>query len=338
LHRGLLKKDASMETTGHRVDIAALNSVQRELRDRLLQRGRLHGEERGIAAEMLLYLEDAPSCWLVCANWVMAQTGADRVDGGFASAADRVYTPTIERRRDDIQVPSVLGTVFDAGAEAIRTVWRAECAVVYHDVQDDRRIDEPVRSGLLAAGTRSKIAVAVRDRGRDIGLMCVDSCRAFAWTADDFDRVNRLTREVIGPVLGAARELADAAGVRTALAALRTPPHGCLLTSAEQRVAQLVLAGCSYKEIAHKLDRACSTIDHQLRSMRQKLGVNSTAKLTRELASSCRCLAGLAGLTGQTGPTEAAQMPPCASTCGQPVDLPNQRRADGRDVRRAAGT
>jgi DNA-binding NarL/FixJ family response regulator len=317
-----------METTAHRVDIAALNSVQRELRDRLLQQGRLQGEERAIAAEMLLYLEDPPSCWSVCANWLMAQTGADRVDGGFASAADRLYTPLIERRRDDIKVPSVLGTVFDAGAEAIRTVWRAECAVVYHDVQDDRRIDETVRSGLQAMGTRSKIAVAVRDRGRDIGLLCVDSCRAFAWTADDFDRVDRLAREVIGPVLGAARELADAAGVRSA----GTPPQGCILTCAEQRVAQLVVAGYSYKEIAHKLDRACSTIDHQLRSMRQKLGVNSTAKLTRELACSCRCLAGLAGQI------DAARMPPCASPCGQPVDLPYQRLADGRDIRRTAGS
>lgn len=320
-----------MGTTGHRVDTSALILVQRELRDRLLQRGRLQREERNIAAEMLLYLEDPANCWSVCTNWLMAQTGADRVDGGFASAADRVYTPMVEHRRDDIRVPSVLGIVFDTRVEAIRTVWRAESAVVYHDVEDDCRIDEPVRNGLVATGTRSKIAVAVRDRGRDIGLMCVDSCRAFAWNSDNFDRVDRLAREVIGPVLGAARALADAAGIRPAFAAVRTPPHGCLLTSAEQRVAQLVLAGCSYKEMAHKLDRACSTIDHQLRSMRQKLGVNSTAKLTRELACTCRCLAGLAGTS------EAVRMPPCESTCGQVFDQPDQRRAGGRDVRRAAG-
>jgi hypothetical protein len=53
-----------------------------------------------------------------------------------------------------------------------------------------------------------------------------------------YERLDRVAREVIGPVLGAAR----------------------------------------------RLDRSCSTIDHQLRSMRSKLGVSSTAKLVRELS------------------------------------------------------
>jgi len=271
-----------METNGHRVDAAALLAAQRDLRDRLLQRGRLEREERGVAAEMLLHLEDPASCWSVGASWLMVQTGADRVDGGFSSAAEREYMPQVETRREDVELPSVLGAAFDARAEAIRVVWRAQHAVVYQDVQEDRRIGEPMRSGLLAAGTRSKIAVAVRDRGRDIGLLCVDSCRPNAWTSDDYERIDRVAREVIGPVLGAARDLADATGNQ--LPSGRPPTPGCGLTSAELRVAQLVLSGYSYKEIAHRLNRSCSTIDHQLRSMRQKLGVNSTAKLMRELA------------------------------------------------------
>lgn len=270
-----------METNGQRVDAAALLSAQRELRDRLFQRGRLQGEERGVAAEMLLHLEDPSSCWAVGASWLMVHTGADRVDGGFSSAAEREYMPQVERRREDVQVPSVLGAAFDARAEAIRVVWRTQHAVVYQDVREDRRIGEPVRSGLLAAGTRSKIAVALRDRGRDVGLLCVDSGRPDAWTSDDYERIDRVAREVIGPVLGVARDLSDAAGNQLPSGRPLTP--GCGLTSAELRVAQLVLAGFSYKEIAHRLNRSCSTIDHQLRSMRQKLGVNSTAKLMREL-------------------------------------------------------
>jgi DNA-binding CsgD family transcriptional regulator len=51
------------------------------------------------------------------------------------------------------------------------------------------------------------------------------------------------------------------------------------LTAAEKRVAILVLQGCSYKEIARQLGRSRSTIDHQLRSLRGKLGVHSTPKL-----------------------------------------------------------
>jgi len=326
-----------METAGHHMDSSALVAVQRALRDQLLQQGRLHGEERGVASEMLLHLDEPNHCWSVCASWLMVQTGADRVDGGFSSAADRVYMPQIERRRDDIQLPSVLGAVFDAGATAIRTVWGAKSAVVYHDVEEDRRIDGLVRAGLLAAGTRSKIAVAVRDRGRDIGLMCLDSRRAFAWSNDHFARVDRLAREVIGPVLGAARELADTARAPAVMppapvtassvapsAPARTGPGSSVLTSAEWRVAQLVLAGCSYKEIAYKLDRSCSTIDHQLRSMRQKLGVNSTAKLMRELAR-------LAASASAPAPSAGG------SAFLQAFHLPGQGLAQGQDVRRAAG-
>lgn len=272
-----------METSGRSVDSEALVSLQRALRDRVLKAGHLQGEERGIAAEMLLHLDEPAACWSVGAGWLMAQTGADRVDGGFSSAADREYMPQMERRREDVDVPSVLGAVFDARTEAIRVVWRAQHAVVYQDVQEDRRIGEPVRSGLLAVGARSKVAVAVRDRGRDVGLLCVDSGRPFAWSSDHYERIDRVAREVIGPVLGAARDLADAAG-RQLPPGLPLRPGCGGLTSAELRVAQLVLAGCSYKEIALKLDRSCATIDHQLRSMRQKLGVNSTAKLMRELA------------------------------------------------------
>jgi DNA-binding CsgD family transcriptional regulator len=40
----------------------------------------------------------------------------------------------------------------------------------------------------------------------------------------------------------------------------------------------------SYKEIARRLDRSLSTIDHQLRSVRGKLGARSTARLVRMLS------------------------------------------------------
>jgi DNA-binding CsgD family transcriptional regulator len=271
-----------MENGAHRPDAQHLFAVQADLRDRLLHPGRLSRESRGVAAEMLLYLDDPAACWTVCTSWLLSQTGADRVDGGFARAADPVYTPRIERRRDDIELPSVLGARFHTGEEAIRTVWGAERAIVFHNAQDDRRISAPMRSALLSVGTRSKIAIAVRDRGRDVGLVCVDSHRAFAWSADDCEHADHLAREVMGPILGAAQELAQ--GPSNAPSSL--PSRTCLpgLTPAETRVAELVLAGCSYKEIARKLDRSCSTIDHQLRSMRQKLGVNSTAKLMRELS------------------------------------------------------
>jgi DNA-binding CsgD family transcriptional regulator len=263
------------------VDAQGLFLLQADLRDRLLRRGRLSSEERGLAAEMLLYLDDLPGCWAVCADWLLARTAADRVDAGFATAADPVYVPRLERRQRDGELPSVLGARFDARQEAIRAVWAAPRAVVYQDAANEPRIQGEVRSLLLAAQTRSKIAVAIRDRGRDLGLLCMDSGRAF--------RLGRPGLRGDGPG-GARSDGARPLGCTGARArqdqvpaAPAAPARLPGLTVAETRVAQLVLAGCSYKEIARKLDRSCSTIDHQLRSIRAKLGVNSTAKLVREL-------------------------------------------------------
>jgi DNA-binding CsgD family transcriptional regulator len=93
---------------------------------------------------------------------------------------------------------------------------------------------------------------------------------------------------VLGPVMGAARSLqgegpdeqrppvpAGAVGGQSPLAEL---------TPAERKVALLVATGMSYKEIARHLNRSFSTVDHQLRSVRTKLGVRSTSRLVRLLA------------------------------------------------------
>ena len=48
-------------------------------------------------------------------------------------------------------------------------------------------------------------------------------------------------------------------------------------------VARLVATGLSYKEVARRLDRSFSTVDHQLRSIRDKLGARSTARLVHLL-------------------------------------------------------
>jgi len=60
------------------------------------------------------------------------------------------------------------------------------------------------------------------------------------------------------------------------------------LTPAERRVARLAATGMSYKEIARHLQRSFSTIDHQMRSIRAKLGVASTGRLVRMLSAEQR--------------------------------------------------
>jgi len=50
-------------------------------------------------------------------------------------------------------------------------------------------------------------------------------------------------------------------------------------------VVRLAVNGLSYKEIARQLNRSFSTVDHQLRSARSKLGVSSTARLVNLMSS-----------------------------------------------------
>jgi DNA-binding CsgD family transcriptional regulator len=266
------------------VDPSELLATQRGLRDRLLS-GKVGSEgrrQRELAAEMLLYLDQPQACWEAGARWLMSVTAADRVDAGFSSPRDICYRPGFEIVRTDLMLPRVLGTAMNARDPGIAMVWRSPRVVVVDDVRSDRRLGPGVRAALLAAGTRRKLAVALRDAGIDVGLLCVDAGAGDPWRAEECTRLDNAAREVLGPVLAAVRRLAntdDALARGTA----ESGDEGHALTPTELRVARLVLAGCSYKEIARQLGRSVSTIDHHLRSMRDKLGVNSTAKLMRQL-------------------------------------------------------
>jgi len=268
------------------VDCEHLHEMQSQLRNSLLNGRRLGSAERQLAAEMLLYLDDAGRCWSVCAEWMLDNSFAERVDGAFSKPRDRVYTAQYERRRDDVDMPTVIGVNFDAREQGIRTVWQSQHAVAYQKAAEDGRLSPSLRAALASVGIRSKLAVALRDRGQEVGLLCLDSSREEAWSSGSCEMVGHLAREVIGPVLGAALELSGSAGFMASTGANKTTHlTSFALTPAELRVAELVVAGLSYKEIARKLDRSCATIDHQLRSIRDKFGVTSTAKLVHALTS-----------------------------------------------------
>jgi DNA-binding CsgD family transcriptional regulator len=109
---------------------------------------------------------------------------------------------------------------------------------------------------------------------------------------EHFDSV---VSDVLGPILLASHELAamraaagraesaagdgnaDADGVGRGLV---------LLTPAELKVAWLAASGLPYKLIADRLNKSFSTVDHQLRSIRQKLKVRTYAELAAVLANS----------------------------------------------------
>ena len=260
--------------------------MQRELRERLLSRGQITWRPaRDLAAHMLLHLDDANGCLDLAVQWMRDAFDADRVDAGFGAPRDVVYSPQAEALRSTRSVPSMVGAPIDAADGGVQRVWASRRVVVYRDIAQERGMGERLRASLLDAGSRSIIATALRDDGRPVGLTCADwmDCTVDAGDSRCM-RLQELSDHVLGPIIAAARGLEEDAAVADldgeAAMAMR------LLTPAERRVAELAATGMSYKEIARRLNRSFSTIDHQLRSVRRKLGTRSAGRLVRKLARS----------------------------------------------------
>jgi DNA-binding CsgD family transcriptional regulator len=291
--------------------------IQRDLRRRLFEGpGAIRWRPgRELAAQLLLFLDDPQACWRIATEWLRDTLDADRVDGGFGgfvgvNGRPRDYVVMAEAQRDSLRLPTVLGLRFDAANPGLRAVWRDGDVTAIAEVSQERTFTEDLRLALRGVGTAAKLALPVRDGARPIGLICADWHReAPRWNAEACIELGGFAQTALGPVLataaqlavdrleaqGSARMLADEGktmsvepargewlGTRTACA---RPSMAAIaeLTPAEWRVARLVAMGLSYKEVARELGRSLSTVDHQLRSIRDKLGVRSTARLVRAL-------------------------------------------------------
>jgi DNA-binding CsgD family transcriptional regulator len=273
---------------------AELIQIQSQLRHRLLEdpRTRVSGGARDLAAHLLLYLDDGLYCWNLTVAWLREVLDADRVDGGFSTQSDQAFIPLVESLNPARHVPSSVGIKIDARDSGVRCVWSSNVVVSFVDVESENRIQSALRRQLLAIGTRSRLAVALRDGDESVGLICADWMEADK--ANDFERreqLDEISRSVLGPVFAALRR---ASRISSPASGIKQPsddvgPGLALLTPAERKVAQLAVEGLSYKEIARKLNRSTFTVDHQLRSIREKLGVCSTSKaihiLTEELVA-----------------------------------------------------
>ena len=241
--------------------------------------------ERELAAEMLLYLDDPQGCLEACGRRLVEAIGGDRVDAGFSSSSARFYQPAFEFTRGSTQMRKLGGTPMDAKDPSIASVWASEHVVAFADIRSDQRLNPELRSTLLRAGTERKLAVALRENGKEVGLLCIDATvGAPNWDDFSLEWLDGVAREVLAPILYAVRHLAEEGSEDPSTALLNAASTlSVALTPAERRVARLVLAGFSYKEIALQVNCSTSTVDHHLRSLRGKLGVGSTAKLASEL-------------------------------------------------------
>lgn len=288
------------------MDDDAILRAQRHLRRRLFEgSGAIRWRPgRELAAQLLLYLDDPLACWRITTEWLRDTLDADRVDGGFggfvgAGGKARHYVALAETQRSSTPLPSVLGLSFSAFEPSLRAVWGGPDVAAIGDVAQERSFTAGMRGALREVGTAAKLALPIRDGARPVGLVCADWHReAPRWNAEVCHQLGQLAHAALGPLLAVSAQLerghdrlqADhPPGALCLLTAAcpaaegARPPELAALTPAEFKVAQFVAMGLSYKEVARQIDRSLSTVDHQLRSIRDKLGVRSTARLVRIL-------------------------------------------------------
>jgi DNA-binding CsgD family transcriptional regulator len=272
-----------------------VHTTQARLRDDLFgSAGRIRWRPaRDLAANMLLFVDDTKRCSSIAVEWIRGDLGCSRVDTGVGHAGDATYLPGFAESRDpEADVPTYAGARVNNTAGAMQLMWKAERPIVFQDVAEDGRFDRPLHDMLVNAGTTSKIAASVGYRGRSIGLICANWVgRPIPNSSAMHERFESVVGDVLGPILLAAHELAAmrAAANRAAASAddFAMGEEGLvLLTPAELKVAWLAASGLPYKLIADRLNKSFSTVDHQLRSIRQKLKVRTYAELAALLANS----------------------------------------------------
>jgi DNA-binding CsgD family transcriptional regulator len=245
-------------------------SAQRRLREALLDRPIVrYKPARDLAAHMLLHIDDLTGCWSIAANWLRAELSCHRVDTGFGVQTAADYFPGFaEAKSCDHDVPSFAGKPVDNRDAMMQAMWREARPLVYADIKHDARVSVRMRQRMSGAKTRSKMAWALRSPDGSFGLICADWTEHLAPVQSGlYDCFEQTVADVLSPVIFVAKEIATRGSALDGL------------TPSEAEVARLVAKGLSYKEIARIRGRSFSTIDHQLRSIREKTGAPSTAAL-----------------------------------------------------------
>lgn len=249
---------------------------------------------RELAAQILLYLDDPQACLRMTVEWIRDLLDADRVDGGFGGyilpnglALD--YVAEVETKKIDLEIPAILGKRFDAFETGIRVAWSTERLFPIESVSQNKALSNDLRNTLKSGGTMSKIAMPLRDGDKPVGMICADWHIDYPkWNNGSCNELEMFARNAIGPLLATSQRLATLSISNQLSSSLPQSSSQELytaklskfgLTASEEKVAYLVAGGLSYKEVARQLGKSLSTIDHQLRSIREKTGAKSTSRL-----------------------------------------------------------
>ena len=278
---------------GHSSHAEVAQSTQSVLRDYLFgssSRITWH-PARDLAAHMLLFIEDSQRCSAIAVEWIRSGLNCSRVDTGLGHSGDTSYFPGYAESRDpNAVVPTYAGATVNNNVEAMQQIWMSGRPTVFQDVAGDSRFDAKLHDMLVTAGTTSKMAAPVVFRGKSVGLICADWVGSTIPNSSAlYERYESIVSEVLGPILVASRELGGMPfscdrPIFNAADQEQKKSHTSL-TAAELTVARLASSGLPYKVIADRLNKAVSTVDHQLRSIRRKLKVRTHAELAAVLVN-----------------------------------------------------
>jgi len=270
---------------------------QRRLRAELLDSPTIaHKPSRDLAAHMLLHLEDLDRCWGIATEWLCAALDCQRVDTGFGRPENDDYFPGFaEAKNTNYDVPSFGGSVVDNRDPIMQAMWSGSTPIVFADIKQDRRVTPKLSKRLSGAKTKSKFGAALRTRDGSFGLICADWTEHYVPNESGlYDRFEQTVSDVLSPVIAVARQISERnhpkpvqqhRDISVFHYGRQQERSLDTLTQSEIEIARLVAQGLSYKEIARVRVRALSTIDHQLRSLRKKMGVSSASGLVSLLSN-----------------------------------------------------
>ncbi len=153
-------------------------------------------------------------------------------------------------------------------------LWSHPNPYLSDDISQDNRLDNALIALLKLSGTHGFLSLAIKHEGNDVGLICLDHTdKPRSWRKNRALDLYEFVANKAAPILAAAGSL-NAYSVAS-------PFHK--LTPSERTVAHVASQASSYKAIARTLDKSFSTVDHQLRSVRRKLGVKNHTELVRLL-------------------------------------------------------
>jgi DNA-binding CsgD family transcriptional regulator len=224
---------------------------------------------RATCAEMILTLGDSDRCWQVLVAAMRRYIDCDRVDAGPCQRESRTYRPVAQADRADISVNNVIGLCLPNLNPTVQGLWQSGSPLVSEFIDVDMRLDSKLRAILKASGTQGFVSFSITYDGRDVGLLCLDHIeKQTRWNEGKIAQLLHFVENKAAPILAATDT---------------TSSIFALLTPAERKVIRATANANSYKAIARTLGKSFSTVDHQLRSIRKKLGVSSHIELIRLL-------------------------------------------------------